>query len=130
MALFAMLLLRALFQPPTPPPVPNILKATQIAKTFEPLILYSEHGVQQISTLQDTSVAVWDLGESVDSTNMPSSPIIARTLNELSESLKILVEDLTRFFVQVDADIDKYVLFPSTLSPPGLLGIRMLKLMI
>jgi hypothetical protein len=108
-AVFSWAILRSLFQPPVPLPAPDMLKATQLAKTFEPLIYYSENGMQQISDLQDTSIAVWDLGESVRSTNMTSGPIIVRELDDLSDSLKTLAIELTRFFAHVDGDVDGYV---------------------
>lgn len=103
---FAIFLFRILFQPASLPPVPDLVKVAGMAKAFEPLIFYSEHGVQQIQDLQATGVAVWDLGESVRSTNMTSGPIIVRELDELSESLKTLSIELTKFFANVDGDVD------------------------
>lgn len=108
-ALLSILALRALFQPGTPPPVPDLVKVAGLAKAFEPLIFYSENGIQQIGDLQATGVAVWDLGESVRSTNMTSAPIIVKELDDLSESLKTLAIELTRFFANVDGDVDGYV---------------------
>ncbi|KAF4637948.1 hypothetical protein G7Y89_g132 [Cudoniella acicularis] len=105
-ALFSILALRTLFQPGLPPPVPDLVKVAGLAKAFEPLIFYSENGVQQIGDLQATGVAVWDLGESVRSTNMTSAPIIVKELDDLSESLKTLAIELTRFFANVDGDVD------------------------
>ena len=105
-ALFAIVLLRLLFQPPPPPPVPDLVKVAGLAKSFEPLIFYSENGAQQIGELQETGVAVWDLGESVRSTNMTSAPIIVKELDDLSESLKTLAMELTKFFASVDGDVD------------------------
>jgi hypothetical protein len=110
-ALFSIMSLRTLFQPGTPPPVPDLVKVAGLAKAFEPLIFYSENGVQQIGDLQATGVAVWDLGESVRSTNMTSAPIIVKELDDLSESLKTLAIELTRFFANVDGDVDGYVSF-------------------
>jgi hypothetical protein len=101
------MMIRALFRAPLPLPAPDILKATQLARTFEPLIYYSESGMRQVTELQDTSVAVWDLSESLRSSNMTSAPIIVKQLDGLSDSLNILVNELTRFFVNVDGDIDK-----------------------
>lgn len=98
--------LRSLFQPGTPLPVPDLVKVAGLAKAFEPLIFYSENGVAQIGDLQATGVAVWDLGESVRNTNMTSAPIIVRELDELSDSLKTLAIELTRFFANVDGDVD------------------------
>ncbi|EON66920.1 hypothetical protein W97_06323 [Coniosporium apollinis CBS 100218] len=101
---------RMLLRPPTPGPVPDLVKVAGLAKSFEPLIHYSENGVQQISDLQETGVAVWDLGESVRSTNMTSAPIIVKELDELSESLKTLAIELTRFFANVDGDVDSILI--------------------
>jgi hypothetical protein len=79
--------------------------------------------VSQIGDLQATGVAVWDLGESVRSTNMTSAPIIVRELDELSESLKTLAIELTKFFANVDGDVDGYV-FPFHVSSSCLPTIR------
>ncbi|CAG8976140.1 hypothetical protein HYALB_00002421 [Hymenoscyphus albidus] len=104
--LFAILGFRSLFQPAPLPPVPDLVKVAGLAKSFEPLIFYSENGVQQIGDLQATGTAVWDLGESVRSTNMTSGPIIVKSLDDLGESLKTLALELTRFFANVDGDVD------------------------
>lgn len=109
-ALFCITFLRALCLPPLPLHIPDLVKLSTFARSFEPLIYYSENGVQQIGTLQETGVAVWDLGESVRGTNMTSAPIIVRELDELSESLKTLSLELTRFFANVDADIDSILI--------------------
>ena len=105
-ALFSISAIRTLFQPGTLPPVPDLVKVAGLAKAFEPLIFYSENGVQRIGDLQATGVAVWDLGESVRTTNMTSAPIIVQELDDLSESLKTLAIELTRFFANVDGDVD------------------------
>ena len=102
----AIALLRILTRTPATPPVPDLVKVAGLARSFEPLIYYSENGVQQISDLQETGVAVWDLGESVRSTNMTSAPMIVNELDSLSESLKTLGIELTKFFANVDGDID------------------------
>ncbi|KIW14067.1 hypothetical protein PV08_06848 [Exophiala spinifera] len=103
-------LLRIIVSPPIPAPVPDLVKVSTLAKSFEPLIFYSENGYSQIIALQETSVAVWDLGESVRSANMTSAPIIVRSLDELSESLKTLGLELTRFFSDVDSDVDSILI--------------------
>lgn len=119
-ALLAVAATRALFAPDAHyggRPVPDLVKVAGIARSFEPLIYYSEHGVAQVGDLQATGVAVWDLGESVRSSNLTSAPIIVRELDELSESLKTLAVELTRFFANVDGDVDGCVsvfLFPFT----------------
>ena len=59
--------------------------------------------------LQDTSVAVWDLGESIRSANMTSGDMMTTQLEDLGKSLETLVVELTRFFVNVDGDIDRSV---------------------
>ncbi|KMU77827.1 hypothetical protein CISG_01583 [Coccidioides immitis RMSCC 3703] len=108
--LLSVTFLRALFLPPLPLHIPDLVKLSAFARSFEPLIYYSENGVQQIGSLQETGVAVWDLGESVRGTNMTSAPIIVRELDELSESLKTLSVELTRFFANVDSDIDSILI--------------------
>ncbi|KAL8781273.1 MAG: hypothetical protein Q9194_000468 [Teloschistes cf. exilis] len=90
----------------TPPPVPDLVKVAGLARSFEPLIVYSENGVKHIGDLQETSVAVWDLGESVRFMNMTSAPIIVQELDNLSENLRTLASELSRFFTHVEGDID------------------------
>lgn len=114
-----MLAMRALFQPASPAQVPDLIKVAGLARAFEPLIFYSENGAQQIGDLEATSIAVWDLGESVRSTNMTSAPIIVKQLDDLSDSLKTLAHELQRFFVNVDGDVDGHVLPPK--SPTAIL---------
>ncbi|KAI1741544.1 hypothetical protein F4680DRAFT_67762 [Xylaria scruposa] len=101
---------RLLFQPTTLRPVPDLVKVAGLARSFEPLIYYSENGVSQVGDLQATGVAVWDLGESVRSSNMTSAPIIVKSLDELSDSLKTLAVELTKFFANVDGDIDSILI--------------------
>lgn len=108
--LFSVAFLRTLFLPSVPQAIPDLVKLSGFARSFEPLIYYSENGVQQIGTLQETGVAVWDLSESVRGTNMTSAPIIVHQLDELSESLKSLSLELTRFFANVDSDIDSILI--------------------
>ncbi|KAI1074779.1 hypothetical protein F5B20DRAFT_573890 [Whalleya microplaca] len=98
--------MRSLFQPVAQRPSPDLVKVAGIARSFEPLIYYSENGVAQIGDLQATGVAVWDLGESVRLSNMTSAPLIVKSLDELSDSLKTLAVELTKFFANVDGDID------------------------
>lgn len=105
-AIFAFAAGRALFEPAYGSPVPDLVKVAGIARSFEPLIYYSEHGAAQVGDLQATGVAVWDLGESVRSSNLTSAPIIVKELDELSDSLKTLSLELTKFFANVDGDID------------------------
>ena len=102
--------MRALFLPGLPQAIPDLVKLSSFARSFEPLIYYSENEVQQIGTLQETGVAVWDLSESVRGTNMTSAPIIVGQLDELSDSLKSLSLELTRFFANVDSDIDSILI--------------------
>ncbi|RMY61032.1 hypothetical protein D0865_01196 [Hortaea werneckii] len=109
-ALVAWSLAVNLFTTPTFGPVPDLIKVAGLAKSFEPAIYYSERGHAQISELDETGVAVWDLGESVRNTNMTSAPIIVHQLDELSDSIKTLASELTRFFAGVDGDIDNILL--------------------
>ncbi|KAB8337330.1 hypothetical protein FH972_021629 [Carpinus fangiana] len=106
----AWLMFRNLIQPPDSGPGPDLIKVAGLARSFEPLIHYSEHGSQQIGDLQETGVAVWDLSESVRYSNMTSAPIIVKELDDLSESLKELSLELTRFFSNVDGDIDNILI--------------------
>ncbi|RVX76089.1 hypothetical protein B0A52_00446 [Exophiala mesophila] len=108
--LLCAMFMRLVLVPPPPAPVPDLVKLSTLAKSFEPLIFYSENGYTQITALQETSVAVWDLGESVRSANMTSAPLIVRSLDELSESLKTLGLELTRFFADVDSDVDSILI--------------------
>ncbi len=105
-AILSVSLVKSLFQPAGLRPVPDLVKVAGLARSFEPLIYYSENGVSQVGDLQATGVAVWDLGESVRSSNMTSAPIIVKSLDELSDSLKTLAVELTKFFANVDGDID------------------------
>jgi hypothetical protein len=101
--------IRSIFQPRAPLPVPDLVKVAGLAKGFEPLIFYSENGIQQIGDLQATSQAVWDLGESIRSTGITSAQSIAKELDGLSESMKTLAMDLSTFFARVDGDVDRQV---------------------
>ncbi|KAK3112799.1 hypothetical protein LTR53_010533 [Teratosphaeriaceae sp. CCFEE 6253] len=94
-------------------PVPDLVKVAALTKSIEPAIYYSERGQAQIGELQETGVAVWDLGESVRNTNMTSAPIIVEQLDILSDSIKTLAIELTRFFAAVDGDVDN-ILFTMT----------------
>lgn len=126
--------LKSLFlQPPAMRPSPDLVKVAGVARAFEPLIYYSEHGAQQVGDLQATGAAVWDLGETVRSSNMTSAPIIVKELDDLSDSLKTLSIELTKFFANVDGDIDGILIVmdwarrelsqlsppPSSISPPS-----------
>ena len=104
--IFLMSLGRFLFQPPAPRPMPDLVKVAGLASSFEPLLIYSENGMQQINNIQQTSVALWDLGETVRAANMTSAPLMSQELDGLSESLNKLVTELTKFFANVDGDID------------------------
>ena len=99
-----------LLSTPASGPVPDLIKVAGLAKSFEPVIYYSESGHQQIGELQDTGVAVWDLGESVRNTNMTSAPTIVRQLEDLAEHLQGLSIELTSFFAGLDADVDAILL--------------------
>jgi hypothetical protein len=106
----AFAMLRALFARPTPLPGPDIVKASGLARTFEPLIHFSDHGKDQVVELQDTSIAVWDLGESVRSVNMTSSRIIVDELDALADTIRTLAMELTRFCAHVGGDVDAIIL--------------------
>ncbi|KAF7559989.1 hypothetical protein G7046_g4175 [Stylonectria norvegica] len=97
---------KSLLRPAAPRPAGDLVKVAGVARSFEPLIYYSEHAVSQVHDLQATSVAVWDLGESVRSSNMRDAPSIVSDLDALSETMKTLAIEMTKFFARVDGDID------------------------
>lgn len=105
-ALLGFSTLKTLVQPPAPRPAGDLVKVAGVARSFEPLIYYSEHAVTQVHDLQATSIAVWDLGESVRSSAMRDAASIVADLDALSETMKTLAEEMTRFFARVDGDID------------------------
>jgi hypothetical protein len=107
--LIAWAILSSLFTPPAYGPAPDLVKAASLVHAFEPLVVYTEHGIQEVAMLQDAGVAVWDLGESVRQTNMTSAPIIVEELDNLSGSLKTLAIEMTRFFANVNGDVDRYM---------------------
>jgi hypothetical protein len=127
-ALFAILSIRSMMSPGDPPPVPDLVQVAAFTRSFEPLILYSEHSIDQADSLQETGSAVEDLSESVKSTNMTSAAILSQQLDELGTTLKQLSMELRTFFANVDGDVDSIILtmdwaarelsyLPS--SPPG-----------
>ncbi|KAJ3467388.1 hypothetical protein MRS44_004952 [Fusarium solani] len=65
-----------------------------------------KHAVSQVHDLQATSVAVWDLGESVRTSDMRDANSIVSDLDALSETMKTLAIEMTKFFARVDGDID------------------------
>ncbi|KAM0561075.1 hypothetical protein ACHAPJ_003576 [Fusarium lateritium] len=105
-AFFSISLFKSLLQPAAPRPVGDLVKVAGLARSFEPLIYYSEHAVAQVHDLQATSVAVWDLGESVRTSDMRDAPRIVSDLDALSETMKTLAIEMTKFFARVDGDID------------------------
>jgi hypothetical protein len=107
--LFAWILWRALTSPPAPLPGPDFVKASGLARTFKPLMEYSDTGMYQVHELQDTSIAVWDLGESVRAANITSGPMIVSELDGLSANLGTLSMEITRFCAHVGGDVDSYV---------------------
>ncbi|KAL1865098.1 hypothetical protein VTK73DRAFT_5508 [Phialemonium thermophilum] len=110
MAVLACSAFRWLSQPPAMQPVPDLVKVAGIARSFEPIIYCSENEAKQVKDLEATGVAVWDLGESVRTSNMSSAPIIVKELEELSDSLQTLAIELTTFFTNVGGDIDEILI--------------------
>lgn len=105
-ALFAISAFNSLLQPAANRPTGDLVKVAGLARSFEPLIYYSEHAVAQVHDLQATSVAVWDLGESVRTSDMRDAQSIVADLDALSETMKTLAIEMTKFFARVDGDID------------------------
>lgn len=108
--------MRSLVEPASSRPAGDLVKVAGIARSFEPLIYYSEHAVTQIHDLQATSVAVWDLGESVRTSNIKDALSIVSNLDSLSDTMKTLAIEMTKFFARVDGDIDGLVLPGSRFS--------------
>lgn len=105
-ALLSFCVLRALSHMAGQRPVPDLVKVAGVARSFEPLIYYSENAVVQVRELEATSMAVWDLGESVRYSNLAPAPYIAQELDTLSDNLKELAMELIKFFANIDGDID------------------------
>ncbi|KAG6002598.1 hypothetical protein E4U21_002942 [Claviceps maximensis] len=99
-------IMRILVKPATPRPVGDLVKVAGIARSFEPLIYFSEPAVAHVRDLQSTSIAVWDLAESVRVSDMADADVIVENLDAISEAMKRLVLHLTRFHTHVDGDID------------------------
>ncbi|KAL7791967.1 hypothetical protein V8C37DRAFT_132813 [Trichoderma ceciliae] len=106
LAVFSVSLFKTLVQEPAPRPVGDLVKVAGIARSFEPLIYYSEHAITQVHDLQATSVAVWDLGETVRTSGMRDASLIVADLDALSGAMKTLATEMTKFFAVVDGDID------------------------
>lgn len=105
--LFASSMLKSLVAQPMIGSAPDLLKVAALSRSFEPLIVYSERGIAAVQELQETGIAVWDLSESVKHSNMSSAPILVSEMDGLSESLKILAIEMTRFFANVNGDVDR-----------------------
>lgn len=97
---------RNLVTPATPDRGPDLIKVAGLARSFEPLIHYTETGTTQLTGLQQTSNAVWDVAEGVRKSSMTSGPIITSELDQISHSFKTLSVELTRFFASVNGDVD------------------------
>ena len=108
---------RTLFASPAPRPAGDLVKVAGVARSFEPLIYFSEHAVAQVHDLQSTSVAVWDLGESIRVSSVKDADSIVQDLDDLSDNLKKLANEMTKFFASVDGDIDGYVPLHSPSQP-------------
>ncbi len=123
-ALFSVLFVKTLLQPVAQRPAGDLVKVAGVARSFEPLIYYSESAVAQVHELQATSVAVWDLGESVRSSGMKDAESIVSDLDALSETMRTLSVEMTKFFARVDGDVDGYAPLlldpvPNQLRPPA-----------
>ena len=105
-ALLSFYFFRIVTGPPIDFPAPDLVKLAGVARSFEPLMYFSENGIHHTTELQETGVAVWDLGESVRVSNITSGPVIIAELDQLSESLQALSLELTTFTAAVDGDMD------------------------
>ena len=91
---------------PARAPVPDLVELAEVARSIEPLMYYSEHGVQYKMEVQAMEVALWDLGESLRVANVPQGPTICSELDELVTNLHTMSEELGRYLATVDGDID------------------------
>ncbi|ODA79902.1 hypothetical protein RJ55_05499 [Drechmeria coniospora] len=105
-ALLSISTAKMLSKPAATRPVGDLVKIAGLARSFEPLIYFSEPAVAHVKELQSTSIAIWDLGESVRISGMADADTIVQNLDAISETMKKLVLDLTRFHTHVDGDID------------------------
>ncbi|KAL5387856.1 hypothetical protein DPSP01_003254 [Paraphaeosphaeria sporulosa] len=87
-------------------PGPNVAHLVSMVRRFEPLLYASENVIPRSRELSDASIAVEDLGESIRASNMSGSKIIVTQLDDLSENLKTLSQQIQTFFVHVDGDMD------------------------
>lgn len=95
-----------LLQPWTVALIPDIANVAGMAKQFEPLLYASENVIPRSRELNEASIAVEDLLESVRVSNMSASETIVGQLDDLAVSLKELSVQLTAFFGNVDSDTD------------------------
>lgn len=85
---------------------PNVAHLVSMVRRFEPLLYASENVIPRSRELSDASIAVEDLGESIRVSNMSGSKVIVGQLDDLSENLKTLSQQIQTFFVHVDGDMD------------------------
>ncbi|KAF1969518.1 hypothetical protein BU23DRAFT_476673 [Bimuria novae-zelandiae CBS 107.79] len=85
---------------------PNVAHLVTMVRRFEPLLYASENVIPRSRELSDASIAVEDLGESIRASNMSGSKVIVAQLDDLSENLKMLSQQIQTFFVHVDGDMD------------------------
>ncbi|KAF2261990.1 hypothetical protein CC78DRAFT_535225 [Lojkania enalia] len=106
----ALVLSWALLQPWTASLIPDVANVAGMAKQFEPLMYASENVIPRSRELQEASIAVQDLGESVRASNMSASSTITDQLDGLSDNLRLLSEKMTSFFTNVDGDMDSILI--------------------
>lgn len=96
----------AMVQPWTATLISDVANVANMAKQFEPLMYASENVIPRSRELAEASIAVQDLGESVRASNMSASKVIINQLDDLGDSLKVLSQQITSFFTNVDGDMD------------------------
>jgi hypothetical protein len=105
-ALIAWSIFSVMFRKVKPVPAPDLAKLSAVAKSYEPMIFYAGTGPVHIMEMSDTSIAVWDLGETVRSANLTSGTMISSNLEELGNNLQTLALEMSKFFASVDGDLD------------------------
>ncbi|KAF2021032.1 hypothetical protein BU24DRAFT_416703 [Aaosphaeria arxii CBS 175.79] len=90
--------------------VPDVANVAGFVKQLSPLLYASENVIPRSRELAEASIAVQDLGESVRATNMSASTTIIDQLDDLGDNLKVLSEQMTSFFTNVDGDVDSILI--------------------
>ncbi|KAF1992043.1 hypothetical protein K402DRAFT_321593 [Aulographum hederae CBS 113979] len=84
----------------------DIAAVARMTKSFAPAVEYSAKQVLDVQEIEEASIAIWDLEESVRSSNITSAPLIIDRLHGMRDSLEVLGNELTRFFAMIRTDLE------------------------